>query len=141
MENYYALVDFHENSQVDLERVLPYLTQLRNCCRSPTSNDLKWTYVIHYILAYCVARAVIRTMIAQGHPKYQEDVDVENDRKLSRLFPTLSLFDNKNQTVNAIWETYYSKGNTLSKQAPEIFLVGGLPWNFAYYTVPKRQTE
>lgn len=140
METHHALVDFHGSSQVDLERVLPHFTQLRNCYSSST-NILKWANVLRYVLSDVIAQAVNRTIIARGHPEYHADTDTENGKKWPRLFPNLSLFDDKNQTANGIWKSYYNKVNISSKVTPEIIRVGGQPWNFAYCSVPKRQAD
>lgn len=140
METNYALLDLHGSSQVGLEDALTQFTQLRNYYRSSTTIGIMWPYVVIYTITNTVARATNRTLIAPGHPEYAENINSVADRTLPRIFPILSLFDNQNRTLIGIWETY-RKPSIIPNETPNLIRTDGLPWNFVYCSVPKRQME
>lgn len=140
MENQYALVDFHGNSQVDLERALTDLNQLRNYHSGPKANGLNWGLIVFYILTDTIARADNRTLIALGHPVYTQGSDYDSGKKLPILFPYVSPFDYKNRTAIGILERYQKLKSSTSEK-PELSRFDGVPMNFVYCSVSKRQTQ
>lgn len=137
MKNH-LLLDFYEIDQKFLEVVFRDYGKLPDYYCTVDHPCIGMTRATLCVLANILAEAINFTLIAPGHPSY------EDNGLHPKIYPALQELDNENRTVTKVWSNYFScvpPGKWRRKEAPELIKTQFLDLNFVYCAAVQKQHD
>lgn len=142
----YVMLDLWVSNQTMLEDIQKYQSRLRDFS-SVNLKHIVGAWPIEHVIADLVAQGANATLIALGHPCFQnggkEGINWLNTT-IPRIFPHVRTHEKMENTPVYIWNTYFNSKqtyhNSIQWSAPKLpgFAVRDkMPYSYFYCTVPK----
>lgn len=133
MEKYLQL-DFYGIDQKYLEASLRNYGQLRDyyCLDDYVCNRI--TRVAHCVLTNILANAANATLIAPGHPMY------EDNGFHAKVYPGLQQVDEESRTIAKVWSNFFSH-SLPPRETPEFIQIPFLELNYVLCAVLQRKHD
>lgn len=130
----YLLLDFFEINQTYLEFSIQNYGILRNYYCIHDEACVGITRVVHCVVANILAEAVNFTLIASGHPRY------EDNELRPKIYPALQKLDEESRSIEKVWNNFFSN-TSRARETPEFVVVPYLDFNFIYCANVRRKHD